>query len=57
MTESSGRRLYPVESRYMMTAAVIMFLLILLLSHGSLLAAFGGLALIAGIGWVARRLL
>jgi len=57
MTESSGGRFYPVESKYMMTAAVVVFLLILLLSHGSLLAAFGGLALIAGIGWAARRLL
>jgi hypothetical protein len=57
MTESSEKAFNPIESKYMMAAAVVSFLIILLFSHGSLFAAFGGLALIAGIGWVARRVL
>jgi hypothetical protein len=50
-------RLYPVESKYMAAAAVVGFMLTLLLTHGSLIAGFGVLALIAGIGWVAQRLM
>lgn len=38
-------------------AAVVAFLLALLLTDGSLFAAFAALALVAGIGWVAHRLL
>jgi hypothetical protein len=46
-----------LESKYMAVAAVVGFLLTLLLTNGSLFAAFGALALIAGIGWAARRLM
>jgi hypothetical protein len=49
-------KFFPIESKYMAAAAVVCFLLALLLTHGSLFAAFGALALVAGIGWVARRL-
>ena len=41
----------------MAVAAAAGFLLTLLLTDGSLIAAFGALALIAGIGWAAHRLL
>ncbi len=50
-------RLHPIESKYMAGAAVVGFLLTLLLTGGSLIAAFGVLALIGGVGWVAHRLL
>jgi len=50
-------KLYPIENKYITGAAVVAFLLALLLSHGSLFAAFGALALIAGLGWVAHRIL
>jgi hypothetical protein len=50
-------KFYPIESKYMAAVAVVGFLLALLLSHGSLFAAFGALALVAGIGWVARHVL
>jgi hypothetical protein len=53
--DPSAGKLHPVESKYMAIAAVVGFLLALLLTHGSLIAAFGALALIAGIGWVAQR--
>jgi hypothetical protein len=43
-----------MESRYAVLAAVAGFLLALLVSHGSVAAAFGAFALIAGLGWVAR---
>jgi hypothetical protein len=49
-------RLHPIESKYMAGAAVVGFLLMLLLTGGSLFAAFGALALIGGIGWIALRL-
>ena len=49
--------MHPIESRYMAGAAVVGFLLTLLLTRGSLIAAFGALALVGGIGWVAHRLL
>jgi hypothetical protein len=55
--ESSAAKLHPTENKYVVGAAVGAFLLVLLLSHGSLFAAFGALALIAGIGWVAHRLM
>lgn len=45
----------PIENKYAVIAAVVAFLLVLWLSHGSLFAAFGALALIAGLGWAARR--
>lgn len=41
----------------MAIAAVVGFLLVPWLSDGSMIAAFGVLALIAGIGWAVRRLL
>jgi len=46
----------PIENKYIVIAAVVGFLLMLWLTDGSLIAAFGVLALIAGIGWAARRL-
>ena len=45
-----------IENKYAAIAAVIGFLLTLWLSEGSLTAAFGVLALIAGIGWAVRRM-
>ena len=45
----------PIENKYMAAAAVIGFLVMLWLTGGSLYAAFGALALIAGIGWTVRR--
>jgi hypothetical protein len=50
-------KLHPIESKYMAGAAVVGFLLTLLLTGGSLIAAFGVLALVGGIGWVAHRLM
>jgi hypothetical protein len=47
----------PVENKYVAVAAAIGFLLALWLTDGSLRAAFGVLALVAGIGWIAHRLL
>jgi LPXTG-motif cell wall-anchored protein len=45
----------PIENKYAAIAAVIAFFLMLWLTDGSLIAAFGVLALIAGIGWAVRR--
>jgi hypothetical protein len=45
-----------IESKYAVGAAVLGFLLALLLSHGNLMAGFGALALIAGVGWAGRRI-
>jgi hypothetical protein len=45
-----------IESRYAVGAAVAGFMLALLVSHGSLMAAFGVLALIAGAGWAGQRI-
>lgn len=45
-----------IENKFAVIAAVVAFLLVLWLTRGSMLAAFGALALIAGIGWAARRL-
>ena len=44
-----------IENRYAVIAAVAAFLLVVWLSHGSLFAGFGALALIAGGGWIAQR--
>ncbi|HKM68800.1 MAG TPA: hypothetical protein VJX94_01740 [Stellaceae bacterium] len=46
----------PIENKYIAIAAAGGFLLMLWLTDGSMIAAFGVLALIAGIGWAARRL-
>ena len=46
----------PIESKYMAIAAAVGFMLTLLITHGSLMFAFGVLALIAGAGWVVRRI-
>ena len=53
MKYQPGGRLHPIESKYMAGAAVVGFLL----TGGSLIAAFGALALVGGAGWVAHRLL
>ncbi len=45
-----------IESKYAVAAAVVGFLLALALSHGSLMAGLGVLALVAGIGWSWRLL-
>jgi hypothetical protein len=50
-----GDRAVLIENKYAAVAAVVAFLLVLWLSDGSLFAAFGALALIAGIGWAVRR--
>jgi hypothetical protein len=47
----------PLDNKFFVVAAVVAFLLSVLLSRGSLLAGFGALALIAGLGWVVHRLL
>ncbi len=57
MKDPPEDRLHPIESKYMAGAAVVGFLLTLLLTGGSLIAAFGTLALIGGVGWVVHRLL
>jgi hypothetical protein len=46
----------PIENKYMAAAAAIGFLVVLWFTGGSLYAAFGALALIAGIGWIVRKL-
>jgi len=56
MKDQREGRLHPIESKYMAGAAVVGFLLALLLTGGSLIAAFGAFALIGGIGWVAHWL-
>jgi hypothetical protein len=45
-----------IENKYAAIAAVVAFLLVLWLTDGSMFAAFGALALIAGIGWAIRRM-
>jgi ABC-type Fe3+ transport system permease subunit len=57
MKDQPDGKLHPIESKYMASAAVVGFLLTLPLTGGSLIAAFGVLALLGGIGWVAHRLL
>lgn len=46
----------PIESKYMAIAAGVGFMVTLLITHGSLVLAFGVLALIAGVGWAFRRI-
>ena len=43
-----------IESKYFIAAAVVLFTLALWFSDGSLVAAFGVLALILVIGWIVR---
>lgn len=45
-----------IENKYAVAAAALGFLLTLFLTSGSLMAAFGVLALVAGMGWAVRRL-
>jgi hypothetical protein len=45
----------PIESKYAVILAVVGFLVALWASGGSMYAAFGALALIAGAGWAVRR--
>ena len=45
-----------IENKYAAIAAVVGFLLTLWLTDGSMIAAFGILALIAGTAWAVRRL-
>jgi hypothetical protein len=44
-----------IENRYAAGAAVVGFLIALVLSRGSLMAGLGAFALIAGIGWAWQR--
>jgi hypothetical protein len=55
-TTSEEARLL-IENKYTAVAALVGFLLMLWLTDGSMVAAFGVLALIAGTGWAIRRLL
>ncbi len=45
-----------IENKYVAVAAALGFLLALFLTHGSLVAAFGIFALVAGMGWAVRKL-
>jgi hypothetical protein len=56
MKEQPDGHLHPIESKFTACAAVVGFMVTLLPTDGSLIAAFGALGLIAGIGWVAYRL-
>jgi hypothetical protein len=44
-----------LENKYIALGAAAVFLVVLWLSNGSMAAAFGALALIAGTGWVLKR--
>ena len=55
MKRPPENKLHPIESKYVAAVAVAAFLLALLLTGGSLMAGFGAMALIAGIGWAVRR--
>jgi hypothetical protein len=46
----------PIESKYIAIAAAVGFLLMLWLTDGSMIAAFGIFALLAGFGWAVQRL-
>jgi hypothetical protein len=46
----------PIESKYVAIAAAVGFMIALFITHGSLMIAFGVLALIAGVGWVVGQL-
>jgi hypothetical protein len=56
MTDSPPKKFWPIENKYVAAAAAVAFMLTLLVTRGSLLAAFGSLTFIAGIGWIAHRL-
>ncbi len=45
-----------IENKYVAVAAALGFLVALFLTGGSLMAAFGILALVAGTGWAVRRM-
>lgn len=45
-----------IENKYFVIVAVVLFLVAVALTGGSLWAGFGMLALVAGIGWAVRRL-
>ena len=55
MTDPPPKKFYPIENKYIAVGAVVAFMLTLLVTDGSLLAAFGALTFIAGIGWIAHR--
>lgn len=57
MKDQLEYRLHPIESKYMAGASVVGFLVPLLLTGSSLIAAFSVLALVGGVGWVAHRVL
>lgn len=57
MKDRPDGKLHPIEGKYIVGAAVVGFLLTLLLTDGSLATALGALGLIAGIGWVAHHLI
>ena len=44
-----------IENKYVAVASGLGFLLALFLTHGSLVAAFGIFALVAGLGWAVRK--
>jgi hypothetical protein len=54
-TSTSEEARLLIENKYTAIAAVVGFLLMLWLTDGSMTAAFGVLALIAGTGWAIRR--
>ena len=45
-----------IENKYAAAAAIGAFLFLLWFTDGSLVAPFGGFALVAGLGWAVRRL-
>lgn len=44
-----------IENKYVVDGAVLGFLLALYVTDGSLMAGFGILGLVAGLGWAARK--
>ena len=55
MTDPRPKKFYPIENKYVAIGALVAFMLTLLVTDGSLLAAFGALTFIAGIGWIVHR--
>ncbi len=45
----------PIENKYVVVAAVALFLLALVATDGSLSAAFAAFAAATGVGWAIRR--
>ena len=45
-----------IENKYVVVGAVLGFLPALYVTDGSLMAGFGILGLVAGLGWAVRRL-